>query len=240
MLSIFSCTYWPSVCLLWRNVSLGLLPMFWLGCLFFSWWVVWCSNLDIPLGLCLYGEVTLPLSATLNSRLEALDSWLLRKAPTFPAVSKTVLEHHQKNLAIFRANHTVPGIYPLFGHSCGECSPGLPHATAELTSQSITWTNSPGCELFVILRSFCQPMWENSPFANTLTDQQMTNWMLPKDQNPLGVVPMVSLKANRINKILCKWELNPLPSKVIKAKFSQPDVSQEPPRGNYSSQWAVQ
>ena len=34
MLSIFSC--WSSVCLLWRNVYLGLLPIFWLGCLFFD------------------------------------------------------------------------------------------------------------------------------------------------------------------------------------------------------------
>ena len=36
MLNIFfSCAYWPSVCLLWRNVSLGLLPTFQLGCLLF-------------------------------------------------------------------------------------------------------------------------------------------------------------------------------------------------------------
>ena len=28
MLSIFSCASWPSVCLLWRNVYLGLLPIF--------------------------------------------------------------------------------------------------------------------------------------------------------------------------------------------------------------------
>ena len=34
MLNIFSCAYCPSVCLLLRNVYLGLLPMFWLGCLF--------------------------------------------------------------------------------------------------------------------------------------------------------------------------------------------------------------
>ena len=27
---------WASVCRLWRNVSLGLLPIFWLGCLFFD------------------------------------------------------------------------------------------------------------------------------------------------------------------------------------------------------------
>ena len=31
MLSIFSCVFYPSVCLLWRNVCLVLWPMFWLG-----------------------------------------------------------------------------------------------------------------------------------------------------------------------------------------------------------------
>ena len=38
MLSIFSCASWPSVCLLWWNVYLCLLPIFWLGCLFFWYW----------------------------------------------------------------------------------------------------------------------------------------------------------------------------------------------------------
>ena len=33
MLSIFSYACWLSVCLLWRNVYLGLLPILWLGCL---------------------------------------------------------------------------------------------------------------------------------------------------------------------------------------------------------------
>ena len=31
---------WPSVCLLWRNVHLGLLPIFQLGCLV-CFWVIW-------------------------------------------------------------------------------------------------------------------------------------------------------------------------------------------------------
>ena len=30
-------------CLLWRNVCLGLLPTFWLGCLFFLYWVLWAT-----------------------------------------------------------------------------------------------------------------------------------------------------------------------------------------------------
>ena len=35
MLSLFSSASWPSVCLFWRNVYLGLLPIFGLGCLVF-------------------------------------------------------------------------------------------------------------------------------------------------------------------------------------------------------------
>ena len=34
MMSIFSCTYWPFICL-WRNVCLGLLPIFYWVVLFF-------------------------------------------------------------------------------------------------------------------------------------------------------------------------------------------------------------
>ena len=42
MLSILSCTSWPSVYLIWRNVYLDLLPFFWLGHLFvFRCWLVW-------------------------------------------------------------------------------------------------------------------------------------------------------------------------------------------------------
>ena len=29
-----SCAYWPSVCLLWRNVYLDIFSLFWLGCFF--------------------------------------------------------------------------------------------------------------------------------------------------------------------------------------------------------------
>ena len=31
------------LCLLWRNVCLGLFPTFWFGCLFFWYWVVWTA-----------------------------------------------------------------------------------------------------------------------------------------------------------------------------------------------------
>ena len=41
MLSIFSCVCWQSICLLWRNVYLGLLPIFGLDCLLFWYWAEW-------------------------------------------------------------------------------------------------------------------------------------------------------------------------------------------------------
>ena len=49
----FSCTCWPSLCLFWRNVYLGLLPTFWLCSLFFCCcWVVWIVCIFWILNLC--------------------------------------------------------------------------------------------------------------------------------------------------------------------------------------------
>jgi len=36
MLNVFSCVFWPSVCLLWRIVCLDFLPIFLWGCSFFG------------------------------------------------------------------------------------------------------------------------------------------------------------------------------------------------------------
>ena len=41
-----------SLCLLWRNVYLGHLPTFWLGCLFFWDWVAWAACIFWRLILC--------------------------------------------------------------------------------------------------------------------------------------------------------------------------------------------
>ena len=43
MLSILSCVCWQCVYLLWRNVYLGLLPIFGLGCLLFWYWAAWAA-----------------------------------------------------------------------------------------------------------------------------------------------------------------------------------------------------
>ena len=53
ILSIFSCSFWLSVCLLWRNVYLGLLHIFQLGYLFFCYccWVI-CVCIFWRLGCC--------------------------------------------------------------------------------------------------------------------------------------------------------------------------------------------
>ena len=45
MLGIFSCVFQLSVCLLWRNVYLGLLPIFWLGFVFLLWGCASCLHI---------------------------------------------------------------------------------------------------------------------------------------------------------------------------------------------------
>ena len=52
MLSIYSCVYSSSVCLFWRNVCLGLLSTFWLGCSFFWYRVAWAACMFWRLFLC--------------------------------------------------------------------------------------------------------------------------------------------------------------------------------------------
>ena len=52
MLSIFSCVYRPSVCLLWRSIYLGLLPILWLHCFLFWHWAAWAAYVFWRLFLC--------------------------------------------------------------------------------------------------------------------------------------------------------------------------------------------
>jgi len=46
----------PSVYFLWKNVYLNLLPIYWLDCLFFQYWVVWaiCIFFLILIPCCLH------------------------------------------------------------------------------------------------------------------------------------------------------------------------------------------
>ena len=59
MLSIFSCACWPPVCLLWRNVYLGVLPIFRLGCFLFCFVFLLLSYMS-----CLYILEIKPLLVT--------------------------------------------------------------------------------------------------------------------------------------------------------------------------------
>ena len=54
MLSILSCAPWPSVCPPWRDVYLGLPPIFWLGCLLFWYWAPWAVCIFWRLILCCF------------------------------------------------------------------------------------------------------------------------------------------------------------------------------------------
>lgn len=129
---------------------------------------------------------------TLNSRLEASDGWLLRKASAFLAVHKVFLNVMKRNLAIFKANHRVARLHLLFGHTCGEHSIGPPtcNLTSELTFHTVQWTNSPSHRLFVmVLEAPCA----SCPFADTLIDQWVTKQTFPKHESPLEVIQITSL-----------------------------------------------
>ena len=52
IMSIFSCTYCPSVSLLWRNVYLGLLPIILHWFVYFCYWVVWAICIFWKLSFC--------------------------------------------------------------------------------------------------------------------------------------------------------------------------------------------
>ena len=47
-----TCICWPSMCLLWGNACLGVLFIFWLGCLFFWYWAVWAACVFWKLIIC--------------------------------------------------------------------------------------------------------------------------------------------------------------------------------------------
>ena len=62
MLSLFSCAYWPSVCPFWRNVSLGLMPIFLLAFFFFFFFFLF-SNVS---SLCILEVNSLLVSLLAN------------------------------------------------------------------------------------------------------------------------------------------------------------------------------
>ena len=67
---LFMYMSWPSVCLLWRNVCVGPLPIFWLCCLFFWYWAIWAAYIFWRLILCQLFNLQL-LSSILSQNMEA-------------------------------------------------------------------------------------------------------------------------------------------------------------------------
>ena len=57
MFSLFSCVCWPSVCLLWRNVYLDFLLIFWLSCLFSWYWAAWATKEVNPLSVASFANI---------------------------------------------------------------------------------------------------------------------------------------------------------------------------------------
>ena len=73
-----SCAFWPSVCLLWRNVCLHLLPVFWLACYF-----------DIELHGCLYNLEINPLLVALFVNIFSHSEVCLSFCLWFPLLCKS-------------------------------------------------------------------------------------------------------------------------------------------------------
>ena len=61
MWSIFSCAHWPSVCLLWRNVYLSLLPIFLSGVICFTVHMYQLVHVLISFGCVLYNPASVNL-----------------------------------------------------------------------------------------------------------------------------------------------------------------------------------
>ena len=120
------------VCLHWRNVCLGLLPTFWLGCLFFWYWAVWAACIFWKLILCqlfhlllfstdLHFKVTFTcllhrsLAPSLwggqDIALPILWMWVLRldKSWASPSTSTPVWEHWLCPSHFYRPDRADPG-----------------------------------------------------------------------------------------------------------------------------------
>ena len=104
MLSILSCVCWQSVYLLWRNVYLGLLPIFWLCCLFFWYWAAWAVleinplSVDSFANIFSHSEGCLFVLFIVSFAVQKL--WSLIRSHLF--ISETTTHGHPYSLATIR------------------------------------------------------------------------------------------------------------------------------------------
>ena len=83
ILSIFSCTCWPPVCL-WKNIYSSLLPLFKLGCLFFWFWVV--TPFDVVQWLSCIHLFANPWTVACQASLSFTISWSLLRLKSIESV----------------------------------------------------------------------------------------------------------------------------------------------------------
>ena len=104
-------------CLLWRNVCLGLFSTFWLGCLFFCYWVVWAACIFLKLILCsvvLFGiifshsEGCLFILLIVSFAVQKLLSLIRTHLFTFVFISVTLGGGSQKILLWFMSSSVLP------------------------------------------------------------------------------------------------------------------------------------
>ena len=115
MLSIFSCASWPSVCLLWRNVYLGLLPIFWLGCFFnielhelFIYLEINPLSVDLFANIFSYSEGCLFVLFVVSSALQNLLSFIRSHLFIFVFISISLGGESKKILLWFMSNSVLP------------------------------------------------------------------------------------------------------------------------------------
>ena len=116
MLSIFSCVSWPSVCLLWRNIYVGLMPIFWWCCLGFfdielyelfvsylcileikPFWLHFSQSVD-------YLFVLLMVSFALQKFISLIRSYLF----IFPSISFAFRDWPRKTLLWLMSENVLP------------------------------------------------------------------------------------------------------------------------------------
>ena len=118
MLSIFSSAYWPSICLLWRNVYLGLLPIFGLG--------FWFLLLSCMSYLCIL-EIT-PMSVTSFANIFFQSgvffhfvSFAVRELLSLSRSHKKAFFYFSDLIWAWRCNRLKITILPLFSEESYKC-----------------------------------------------------------------------------------------------------------------------